>query len=60
MGGFTHSIADLTLIPSSGGAFEVKVGDELIYSKKATKRHAEPGEIAGLFSQLTGVEASKE
>lgn len=32
---------DIRLIPSSGGAFEVVVDDELIYSKKETKRHAE-------------------
>lgn len=32
---------EITLIPSSGGVFEVTVDDELVYSKKATKRHAE-------------------
>jgi selenoprotein W-related protein len=32
---------DVRLIPSSGGAFEVTVDDELVYSKKATGRHAE-------------------
>ncbi len=57
---FTPAIADLTLIPSSGGRFEVMVGDTLIYSKKATKRHAEPGEIARLFAEQTGVEISNE
>ena len=31
----------ISLVPSSGGVFEVTVDDELIYSKKATKRHAE-------------------
>jgi len=29
-------ITDLTLIPSGGGAFELKVNDELIYSKLQT------------------------
>jgi selenoprotein W-related protein len=51
---FTQAIATLTLIPSSGGAFEVTVGDALIYSKKTTKRHAEAGEVVGLFGEHTG------
>jgi selenoprotein W-related protein len=55
---FTPAITDLTLIPSSGGRFEVIVGDTLIYSKKATKRHAEPGEVARLFTEHTGVEVT--
>ena len=29
------------LIPGSGGVFEVTVDDDLVYSKKATGRHAE-------------------
>jgi predicted Rdx family selenoprotein len=35
----------VTLIPSGGGVFEVIFGDELLYSKKETKRHAEPKEV---------------
>jgi selenoprotein W-related protein len=38
----------LTLLPSSGGRFEVKVDDTLVFSKKALGRHAEPGEVANL------------
>jgi selenoprotein W-related protein len=37
------------LIPSSGGRFEVTVNGELIFSKKALGRHAEPGEIRALI-----------
>ena len=33
------------IIPSSGGVYEVTVDGELIYSKKATGRHAEHDEI---------------
>lgn len=29
------------LVPSRGGVFEVDVDGELIYSKKATQRHAD-------------------
>jgi selenoprotein W-related protein len=41
-------IESLTLIPSSGGKFEISVNGELIFSKKALSRHAEPGEVYGL------------
>lgn len=40
-----HSIGSWTLIPSSGGVFEVEVNGELVFSKKALGRHAEPGEV---------------
>ena len=33
------------LIPGKGGEFEVMVNGELVYSKRKTKRHAEPGEV---------------
>ena len=42
---YEHDISDLTLIPSGGGVFEITVGDELIYSKKATGRHPTYDEI---------------
>jgi selenoprotein W-related protein len=45
---FLNNIASLTLLPSSGGRFEVKVDDTLVFSKKALGRHAEPGEVAKL------------
>ncbi|OQA43914.1 MAG: Rdx family protein [Chloroflexi bacterium ADurb.Bin325] len=37
--GKPHPIETLTLIPSSGGRFEVTLNDELIYSKAATGQH---------------------
>lgn len=40
---------EVRLIPSSGGVFEVKADGELIFSKKALRRHAEPGEVVGLI-----------
>ena len=40
-----YFISTWTLIPRSGGVFEVEVNGELIFSKKALGRHAEPGEI---------------
>ena len=53
-------IKSILLLPSSGGRFEVMVDDELIYSKKATGRHANPGEIVKLFQEKTGVEPFTE
>lgn len=53
---FSPAIESLTLIPSGNGRFEVVAGDELIYSKKATGRHAEPGEIEAAFQRMSGFE----
>ncbi|MCY4525304.1 MAG: hypothetical protein OXB89_01730 [Anaerolineaceae bacterium] len=39
------------LIPASGGLFEFVVNGDLLYSKKATGRHAEEGEIRGIFEK---------
>ena len=33
------------IVPSRGGVFEVEVDGELVYSKKATGRHADHDEI---------------
>jgi selenoprotein W-related protein len=41
--------AEVQLIPSSGGVFEVKVDGALVFSKKAIRRHAEPGEVVQLI-----------
>jgi selenoprotein W-related protein len=46
LGEFEHSIGSITLIPSTGGVYEVIVGDSLVYSKKETGRHAEYEEVA--------------
>ncbi len=43
--------ADVCLIQSSGGVFEVTVDGDLIFSKKALRRHAEPGEIVALIGR---------
>jgi len=40
------------LIPSDGGRFEVVVNDQLLYSKLATLRHAQPGEVTGLVEKF--------
>ena len=41
--------AEVRLIPSSGGVFEVTVDGNLVFSKKALRRHAQPGEVLELI-----------
>ena len=43
---FEHDISELVMFPSRGGVFEVHADDRLLYSKKATGRHAEYDEVA--------------
>ena len=45
------------LIPASGGLFEFVVNGELLYSKKETGRHAEEGEIRGIFEKYLAGQA---
>ena len=44
---FEDSIDEFALIPSGGGVFEVEVDGDMVYSKKATGRHAEYEDVAG-------------
>jgi selT/selW/selH-like putative selenoprotein len=39
------------LLESSGGVFEVTMDGRLIFSKKALRRHAEPGEVLRLVRE---------
>ncbi len=45
-----ESNADVELIPSSGGVFEVVVEGKLIFSKKSLNRFPEDGEVVHLIS----------
>ena len=49
---FESEIASLELIPSSGGVFEVLANDSLVYSKKATGRHAATSEVVNSVQAL--------
>lgn len=51
---YQHVIDDLRLVTGDNGAFEVVVDGELVYSKHATGRHAEPGEVLEIFRSLVG------
>jgi len=49
---YEFEIASISLLPSDGGKFEVKVNDKMVYSKLQTGRHADPGELLKLFGDL--------
>lgn len=51
---YQHVIEDLRLVMGSKGVFDVEVDGEVLYSKHATGRHAEPGEVLALFADLVG------
>ena len=51
---YQHVIADLVLVTGDNGVFNVTVDGDLIYSKAQTGRHAEPGEVLELFTDLMG------
>jgi len=46
--------SDVRLIESSGGVFEVTVDGKLVFSKKALRRHAEPGEVLKAVRHMRG------
>ena len=43
---------EITLVPSSGGVFEVSVDGTLVFSKKQKGRHANPGEVTSLVRAI--------
>ena len=49
---YESEIEQITLIPSSGGRFELKINGKLIYSKLEIHRHPNPGEIAELMDKV--------
>ena len=48
---YQHIIAELSLVTGSKGIFDVVVDGEMLYSKAATGRHAEPNEVLELFRE---------
>lgn len=51
---YQHIIESLTFTTGSKGVFDVTVDGEILYSKHQTGRHAEPGEVLGLFAEKYG------
>lgn len=54
LGTYQHRIDGLTLTPGPKGIFDVAVDGEVIFSKHAVGRHAEPGEVLELFKPVIG------
>ncbi|NNC75756.1 MAG: hypothetical protein HKN93_09635 [Acidimicrobiia bacterium] len=59
LGDYQHVIESMTFVTGSKGVFDVRVDGELIYSKGETGRHAEPGEVLGLFEEKYGQGVTK-
>ena len=49
LGQHAIDIAELTLVPSSGGVFEVEADGDVLFSKKQAGRHANEGEVLSAF-----------
>jgi selenoprotein W-related protein len=60
LSGWAPIITDIELVPSSGGRFEVTLDGDLIFSKAALKRHARPGEVAGIVRDRIGPEIERD
>lgn len=53
LNGHFPQISELTIVPASGGVFEVYVDDHLIFSKKELGRFPNDREILQLFVKET-------
>ncbi len=51
---YSDKIQSLTLVPSSGGRFEVTVDGRLVYSKASEGRFPELSELKQLLHQFMG------
>jgi selenoprotein W-related protein len=49
-----HPEADVEMIPSGGGRFEVTLDGKPIFEKSRLGRHAQPGEVLKLITQKLG------
>jgi len=48
---YQHVIDELDVVTGGKGVFDVEVDGELLYSKHAEGRHAEPGEVLTRFRE---------
>jgi len=60
LNGWAPRIAHATLLPSSGGRFEVSLDGELLFSKAALERHPRPGEVYSLVAARLGPPIERE
>ena len=50
----TFPDAQVRLVQASGGVFEVTADGQLVFSKKALRRHAAAGEVVQAIERLRG------
>ena len=60
MTGWAPIIETIEMIPSSKGRFEIILDGDLIFSKAALGRHAEPGEITTIVRARLGPEIPRD
>lgn len=53
---YQHVIVDVTLRMGEKGVFDVEVDGQMLFSKHAVNRHAEPGEVLQLFKNFVGAD----
>ena len=58
--GWAPIIEKIDLVPSSQGRYEITLDGELIFSKAALGRHAEPGEVIDLVRARIGPEIERD
>jgi len=49
-----QAVAAIRLVPSTGGVFEVSVGGQLVYSKKATGEFPDPEAVLRTIEKQLG------
>jgi selenoprotein W-related protein len=55
---FGDDVETITLVRGSGGRFEVTVDGGLLFSKAATQRHPQPGEVVDKIRAIRAQAAS--
>ena len=56
---YQHVISEVTIVTRAKGVFDVEVDGEPIYSKRASGRHAKPGEVLELFRARLGPDVTE-
>ena len=59
MSNYQHIVSDFKLVHGTKGAYEFVVNGEKHYSKQENGRHAEEGELLGIFEGLIGPDVIK-
>ena len=55
---FENNIQEISLIPSSGGIFEIRINEEVVWSLRSNKKFPEPKEIKQIVRDRVDPERS--